>query len=224
MFCKVIYIDSLEEYATGDCPPPHQFRLVREVRRLRAEVSKFAGRCLGDGPDETLMENTKLRKEVERLLSYSDGNDKDQEIADLEDEIRRLREELAGERQFCICGCPMDKHENYGEDGFSCDNPNHECVLVCAAAAEIVDRLREENERIVASYEKDAKTLCRCLKENSNLVLRYGRARELLERWYEIVTSSGYASFSFMPEITNETRALLAGKDKALRELDEEEK
>jgi hypothetical protein len=30
------------------------------------------------------------------------------------------------------------EHENYGEDGFSCENPNHECVLVCAATASIV--------------------------------------------------------------------------------------
>jgi len=64
-----------------------------------------------------------------------------------EDEIRRLREELSEERHFCICGCPMDEHENYGEDGFGCDNPNHECVLVCAAAAEIAKSLREENKR-----------------------------------------------------------------------------
>jgi hypothetical protein len=58
------------------------------------------------------------------------------------EEVGRLKKELSEERRFCICGCPVDQHENYGEDGLGCENPNHECVLVCAAAASIADNLR----------------------------------------------------------------------------------
>lgn len=70
-------------------------------------------------------------------------------------EIRRLREELKAERQFCICGCAMQDHENYGEDGFGCGGPHHECVLVSAAAAEIAKGLRGENKRLVKKTAAD---------------------------------------------------------------------
>ncbi len=95
---------------------------------------------------------------VERLEEYEelatccqgqspDGSEPCPELTEACQEIRRLKAELEDERRFCICGCAMDEHENYGEDGFACDNQCHECVLVCAAAANIASGLMAEVER-----------------------------------------------------------------------------
>jgi hypothetical protein len=44
----------------------------------------------------------------------------------------RLSLTLAGSdivnRTVCLCGCPLEAHENYGEDGEGCAIDNHACV------------------------------------------------------------------------------------------------
>jgi hypothetical protein len=65
------------------------------------------------------------------------------------DENERLKEVNGELQSICICGCPLDAHENYGEDGMGCENPYHECVLISHAAfnimEEIIRRLKAES-------------------------------------------------------------------------------
>ncbi len=63
-------------------------------------------------------------------------------------EIERLKAELAEDRRFCLCGCAIEDHENYGEDGESCGDGDHVCLRACAAVASEYRRALEESERL----------------------------------------------------------------------------
>jgi len=52
-----------------------------------------------------------------------------------------LKEALA-ELSACTCGCPLGDHENYGEDGISCDVESHECFPCYPAVAEMIRQLQ----------------------------------------------------------------------------------
>ena len=53
-----------------------------------------------------------------------------------------LMNELTGDRAVCICGCPPEAHESYGEEGEACEHDDHECLRVCVAVRNIVASLR----------------------------------------------------------------------------------
>jgi hypothetical protein len=74
--------------------------------------------------------------------------DAHRELEEKDREIERLMEM----NSVCICGCPISEHENYGEDGEACDNPDHECLRTCPAivamfAKERTARKQAERER-----------------------------------------------------------------------------
>lgn len=87
--------------------------------------------------------------------------DADTWLSELLDEIDRLRKVCREAQEVCLCLCPMEDHENYGEDGFSCDDPMHECNLVCVAAASTIDRLRKERDELKAKWLKAEESLNR---------------------------------------------------------------
>jgi hypothetical protein len=59
-------------------------------------------------------------------------------------------EAAIGELSACTCGCPMEDHENYGEDGYSCEHDDHECLSCYPAVAKMLADLRASN-RLAAS-------------------------------------------------------------------------
>lgn len=59
-----------------------------------------------------------------------------------ENEIRLLAETATELGAVCFCGCPDAAHENYGEDGYSCANPMHECMRCSPAVLAAVEDLR----------------------------------------------------------------------------------
>lgn len=63
-------------------------------------------------------------------------------LAQREEENYRLREVLRDSNAVCACGCPVDAHENYGEDGECCESDEHECVRTSIAVAGMLDALR----------------------------------------------------------------------------------
>lgn len=72
-----------------------------------------------------------------------------QKMLDLEEENERLKAMVADDRRFCLCGCPVEEHENYGEDGESCGDGDHVCLRVPAAVAAAF----AEYERLRAALE-----------------------------------------------------------------------
>jgi NTP pyrophosphatase (non-canonical NTP hydrolase) len=62
--------------------------------------------------------------------------------------VERLKEVAKDSNVVCICGCPMNEHENYGEDGLGCENPHHECIPTSHAVLNIAQDLRAEVERL----------------------------------------------------------------------------
>lgn len=71
------------------------------------------------------------------------------------DEIERLREFAAEGAAVCSCGCPPEDHENYGEDGEGCTNPDHVCMRTSRG---VLSELTAHRARI-AKLEKVAEAL-----------------------------------------------------------------
>ena len=61
-------------------------------------------------------------------------------------EIERLKAELAEDRRFCLCGCAIEDHENYGEDGESCGDGDHVCLRTCAAVVSLFKDVEEKQK------------------------------------------------------------------------------
>jgi hypothetical protein len=61
--------------------------------------------------------------------------------------LRRIKDE----NSVCICGCPNEDHENYGEEGEACEHEDHECIRVCHAAAQIADGYRKQIAELEAA-------------------------------------------------------------------------
>jgi hypothetical protein len=66
----------------------------------------------------------------------------------LRTQVEDLKEQLRQERMFCLCGCPASDHESYGEDGESCGDEDHECLLVAPAVRTCFDKLRAQVEEL----------------------------------------------------------------------------
>ncbi len=91
--------------------------------------------------------------------------------------IHTLLEELANERAVCICGCPVDQHENYGEDGESCEVKEHQCLRVCVAVRNLLyaemrrRRVAEgENKRLQAKLDESEQRLIAREEETDELI------------------------------------------------------
>lgn len=81
-------------------------------------------------------------------------------IRDREREIERLTARVREDNAVCICGCPPEEHESYGEDGESCENDKHECLRACPSIAATVAHLREQlYEANLRNVRKDAALL-----------------------------------------------------------------
>lgn len=79
------------------------------------------------------------------IRGYEPGGLRFDEVAG---RIERLCEDLKQERAVCLCGCEPSNHENYGEDGESCEDESHECLRVAPAVLGAVNRLRAENAEL----------------------------------------------------------------------------
>ena len=62
--------------------------------------------------------------------------------ASIEAELQRLTRELDDSNAVCACGCSVDAHENYGEDGESCEHEDHQCVRTNRAVLAMLTELR----------------------------------------------------------------------------------
>lgn len=57
----------------------------------------------------------------------------------------------------CACGCAWDRHENYGEDGYSCDHPDHVCV---PTSSSVLGMLQDLRTQVAAQAEADDIYIC----------------------------------------------------------------
>lgn len=137
-----------------------------------------------------------------------------------------ILDELKSDRAVCLCGCPDADHENYGEDGESCDVEGHECVRVCAAAGEIVARLRRAQEAMAGTTQADLAFMrIRELEQTSKevgslfeltlkrITAERDRARDFARRWRALAMQvSGIFSCS---SSWRDERNLLAAEEDA---------
>ncbi len=97
------------------------------------------------GRDGTVYE---FDREQSGGLWYAHGATKDKDWwcpsyeAALLDAYVALRAELMTDRAVCICGCPNETHESYGEDGEACEHEDHECLRVPVAVRDMFVALR----------------------------------------------------------------------------------
>lgn len=75
-----------------------------------------------------------------------------------------LQERIAMDNAVCICACPPEAHESYGEDGESCD-AGHECIRVCVAARQIVAKLEQAIDELDAQSERQEKRIAALEKQ-----------------------------------------------------------
>jgi len=73
----------------------------------------------------------------------------------LEAEKAALLEVLKESNAVCVCGCPNEQHENYGEDGEACEDDTHECNRASRAVLASVAKLRAEK----AALQQENETL-----------------------------------------------------------------
>jgi hypothetical protein len=90
----------------------------------------------------------------------SDREEADRTLAIVGPAVAVLRAALT-ELSACTCGCPTEAHENYGEDGYVCGHEDHECLPCYPAVAEMLARLRHENDEIRIKAERMAALLDR---------------------------------------------------------------
>lgn len=62
--------------------------------------------------------------------------------------VRELEQEVASERQACLCGCPMADHDNGGEDGIQCQREDHECIPAATVVTGAFTELRADRDRL----------------------------------------------------------------------------
>jgi hypothetical protein len=70
-----------------------------------------------------------------RTAAYEEIKDNWEEALAIIHELLAINREC---QERCICQCPMDQHENYGEDGFACGE-GHECLLASTAVCALID-------------------------------------------------------------------------------------
>jgi hypothetical protein len=57
---------------------------------------------------------------------------------------QQLREDIRLLSLDCACGCSDDDHENYGEDGRSCEHEDHQCVQTSRPVLKMLQQLRAQ--------------------------------------------------------------------------------
>jgi hypothetical protein len=82
--------------------------------------------------------------------------------------IRELEEMVMEDNAVCVCGCPPEAHEDYGEDGESCENDSHGCLRTSEAAASMLEEMREEIARLQKKA-TEAATLVRKAKGDNDV-------------------------------------------------------
>jgi hypothetical protein len=104
--------------------------LEEEIRRLRHENANARQAASSEAENCEVLE-----KAVARLIKAN------AEVADINAEyLQTLHESNA----VCACGCPIEAHENYGEDGMSCPAEGHDCLPTSKAVLSMLERLRED--------------------------------------------------------------------------------
>jgi hypothetical protein len=140
-----------------------------------------------------------------------------------------LRERLAEDNEVCVCGCPTDEHESYGEDGEGCGNDDHECVRTCIAVRGIVRSLREQladlrkgwvvasssiiklerqlaaKDEVLAEFRIQHELACEQLAEAQEL---YQGHDEAIGKWYEEKIEQLTAKLAIATEALNEINTL----------------
>ena len=85
-------------------------------------------------------------------LAYDQAQDILDDLENLS-EVEAERDAMSGhldDLSVCICGCPMDEHENVDEGAESCGNDDHECFRVYPAVLQIVTALRADLAAVTA--------------------------------------------------------------------------
>lgn len=169
-----------------------------EIARLREIASESLETQLRDTADElrrAYAERDALKAENERLIDWRSkvtvalGNPGGTFYDDVATQVRALVRRASEDSAACICGCPLDEHETYGEDGESCGNETHECFRVSASVAETVNNLRQANERLTECWKlvclRDAdarKQLNAAEASLARLVEEHEKAKATIER------------------------------------------
>jgi len=65
--------------------------------------------------------------------------------------IAALEAEIGVDRAVCLCGCA--EHENYGEDGESCENERHVCIRVSRGVRSLYATLESQRDELVRALE-----------------------------------------------------------------------
>lgn len=127
--------------------------------RQRAETAAAALARLTAERDALLVDERHARKvgaeAIERLNAEREAHALTAEryvaATTRADRFRAERDGALEHAAACICGCawPSD-HEDYGEDGWSCDDDSHECLLVSKAVAGVAVTLRQRAEQAEA--------------------------------------------------------------------------
>ena len=112
---------------------------LRECAEKDAQIKELKEQVLGwikeNGPGgwiEGLRVTVKEQaEEIERLTKTNDLLDRS----------------LDSWTEVCVCGCPISEHENYGEEGESCEHEDHQCLRTCPGIAEmfVVERTARES-------------------------------------------------------------------------------
>lgn len=142
-------IADLESWRTGKKGVEDYYEVREQLRQANVKVETLSSSERGEGWGMYFAEK------AEKARMRRDLDAKDHEVATLREdrgeireamrnmqaEIADLSERIREDNAFCICGCPVDEHENLGEDGEACENQHHECFRVCAAAVSYVQRV-----------------------------------------------------------------------------------
>ena len=114
-------------------PMPHATRpAVASDARRRAEEALAKTALLGPIAPASSTWVSVRSDDLAALLAERPGHDR---IGELEALLRECN-------AVCLCGCPDEEHESYGEDGESCGHDDHECIRVAPAVLAYVNKLR----------------------------------------------------------------------------------
>jgi hypothetical protein len=157
------------------------------ILTLEKELAAAYGR-VGDWQDRvmTLESDLKAATEIATIVQQENAS---------------LRERLAEDNEVCVCGCPTDEHESYGEDGEGCGNDDHECVRTCIAVRGIVRSLREQLAKAQVIHERNgwlntevsrlAERLASCEKIAESRKNNWHKASEKLAEAQKLTTTIG---------------------------------
>ena len=103
----------------------------------------------------------------------------DAHVEALEAEKAALLEVLKESNAVCVCGCPNEQHENYGEDGEACEDDTHECNRASRAVLASVAKLRAEKAALQQENETLRKKYAEFVESTHDVTyLGYQRERD----------------------------------------------